>query len=469
MPKPVNETSPSKLFWLVVSILAVTSSLWASELPLSAQRGVCLDLPSSKEPATGTTRWWGLKQLVELGSQRFLALLTSEQARPDRWADNKKMKPQNGRAEATLEFSRTAWVVAEVNASGAILRRSLDLASPANPDTEERWMHRVGTPFLLQLEDVDTCFAALAFRDPGKLVCYDLQLNVNSEHTLGLDEVSGITFDRRPEDPRVWVFGKARTRTQGAAPSAGSKLVLNKLHVRNGKLEREELDAHAFVEDLQRVARDQQGERGPYTLSNIELAPFADPDVHPPFRTLIRAEGVKPSTQGKTNAWLFFRSEIGEDGLGEIKQLPLWIEDGSNEPVLNEESATVRVPEGTQMAQVEAFSIAPGRSGLYLMLLLPEGSAAQAAGVAPKPSSWAVLQLLFLFSNEKLLRLVDLDNEVFYNAELTKPLATSTHSVAPIRYMGRPGSPRALSFHAFGVAKDKRSPSLPCAAIFTLR
>lgn len=243
-----------------------------------------------------------------------------------------------------------------------------------------------------------------------------------------------------------------------------------RLRLRDGRAERLSLGTPALEDDLRRLAVDRDGNPLTVQAETLAVQPFADADRQLPLRVLIHAEAAKDDPPGSPRAWVFLRADMSEQGLGNLERLPLWVEEHGGETVLDEAHATVRVPGGTRLAQVEAFTVAPDRFALYLMLLLPEADAPlPSPTTSPPPVSWDVVQLLAVFSRERLVRLVNLEREVFHDTELTRALSTATRWVVPLRFMGRPGRPRELAFHAWGIPKDKHGPSLPCAAILSLR
>lgn len=163
--------------------------------------------------------------------------------------------------------------------------------------------------------------------------------------------------------------------------------------------------------------------------------------------------------------WVFFRTSLGPEGLSAPEPLPLWIEQGESEAVVDQRRATVSVPTGSQLFDMEPFTLNEGRLGLYFHFLLPESASPGGGG---DPKSWIPFQFVALLTGKSLDRVLVLEEDLLHDPKLTGPLETTTHRLLPVLYMGRPGGTRELAFRAFSFAKDRRGPSLPCAAVLSL-
>lgn len=320
------------------------------------------------------------------------------------------------------------------------------------------------------MEESDTCAYAVVTRSPAKLHCFDVQLAPTSFVELPVEFVSGARLQREGNAFTVWVFGKPPRSpaggqpTENAEPSFGLRLPL--LTRRAAPLP---VEGAALLEEVRRKAKDPQGQRLVVDNRTLELAPFSDQDDHAPLRALVRA-GTQPagSPPGR-QTWLFFHTKLAPEGAQAPEPLPLWIERGGSETVVDQRRATVVVPAGSQLFDVEAFSLDEERMGLYVHLLVPEAPpAASSPPLKGNPRSWFALQLVAVFSGKSFSRLILLEEEMPHAPRLTRPLATRTHQLPPILYPGRPGGARELAFRAFSFAKSKGGPALPCVAVLAI-
>lgn len=444
----------------------------AGELPLEARQGVCIDRPASTSPATTVAARTEIEQLLRLSDTRFLVLLRERRARVDRWADPKRIAEERratGTTTAKLEPVEEEGTLAIVDAAGKVRQRSpaQRRAIMSNPmavvgNGETRWAR----PILLAMEEGPACPYAVLTRSPASLLCYDFDLMPKSPVELPLEFVSGASVQREGDAATVRVFGRPPSSRGGEQPAIRTVTAFA-LHPGVGERSIEPLpvnesDLRAAVQGR---AKDREGR--PLTVQDhtFDVVPFSDARQPLPLRVLVRVEAERGSPANRQGMWVFFQAYLDQGGLSAPQPLPLWIEQGGSGAVIDERRATVTLPTGSQLFDVEPFSLNEGRLGLYFHFLLPETASAGGGG---DNTSWIAFQFVALLTGKSLDRVLLLREDLLHDPKLTRSLETRTHGLLPILYMGRPGGARELAFRAFSFAKDKRGPSLPCAAILSL-
>ncbi len=471
---PARPGAPAPTATASLGLAVVLAGAWtaaASELPLLGRQGLCLDRPPSTAPATAVMTGTELQQLVRLSETRFVVLLRERQMRVDRWADRARIEKERragGTSSATLEFVEEQWTLAIVDGAGKVRKRSADYRrdTPAAAMAlvsggEQRWAR----PILLAMEESPTCSYAVVTRSPARIVCFDVELAASDPVELPVEFVSGAGLQREGNAFTLWLFGKP--------PRSGGKTQGNEnpespvaLRLPLGQRSLAPVPIHGSVlrAAVQAQAKDREGQRLAVDDDTLDLVPFSDGAQQSPLRVLVRAAGERVGAPNRL-AWLFFRAFLGEEGLSALEPLPLWIEEGEGEAVIDARQAVVTLPVGSLLFDVEPFTVAGNRIGLYAHFLLPEASSPAGSG---NPKSWIAFQFVALFSGRSLHRVILLNEDLLHDPKLTGPVDTRTHWLLPVLYMGRPGGAQELAFHAFSFAKDKRGPSLPCAAILSL-
>lgn len=457
---------------LLVGLGVLSSWAVAAELPMYPVLGVCVERPLSRTPATGmaiSTQW---ENLLQLSERRFLALLREEHTRVDRWADPAALRQDRqakGVASASLEFSEQQRILAILDRSGKVLKRST-----GEPEEQGRTSANHSTPslggrkqaLLLALEGTDTCPYAVVERSPGELLCYDFDLSLRSRLPLGLGYVHGARAFSDGGAAVFWIFGTN-------SPPPGSPRAENQQEGSLGV--RVQLTAAAsrvtplVAAKLETELEGALGARATDALlsRSVVVTPFLDSDRPPPMRVLLYAGAATPQKGHTPPMWHFFAAQLSAEGFGHLRGVPLRVEARGGERVVDEREGIVKLPQGSQLFLAEAFSMPAENWGMFVSFLLPELSPSGQEG-EEEQRSWEVLSLLASFTGARLSQLLILDGDGLQDPRLTRALATRTHWVIPIFFMGRPGGPRELAFHAWGFAKDKRGPSLPCAAILSL-
>lgn len=457
---------------LLMGLCVLSSLAVAAELPMHPVLGVCVERPLSRTPATGTTISTQLENLVQLSERRFLALLREEHTRVDRWADLGALRQDRqakGVTSASLEFFKQQRILAILDRSGKVLKRSAGEAEEQGSTSVNSSTPSLGgrkQALLLALEGTDTCPYAVVERSPAELLCYDFDLSLRSRLPLGLAYVHGARAFAEGGAAEFWIFGTN-------SPPPGSPLAENQQEGSLGV--RVQLTAVASrvtplaAAKLETELEGALGARARDALLSRSLVatPFLDSDRPPPVRVLLHA-GAAPPQKGHTPPmWHFFAGQLSAEGFGHVRRVPLRVEALGGERVVDEKEGMVKLPQGSRLFLAEAFSITAENWGMFVSFLLPAASPSGQGGEEGQ-RSWDVLSLLASFTGARLSQLLILDGDSLQDPRLTRALATRTHWVIPIFFMGRAGGPRELAFHAWGFARDKRSPSLPCAAILAL-
>ncbi len=443
----------------------------AGEPLLQGRQSLCLDRPPATAPATGVETHTDLGQLLRLSETRFLALLREKKTRVDRWADRRRIEEERragGTSSAKLEFVEEHWTLAIIDSAGKVRKRSAahrrntpGAAMAAVGGGELRWSR----PILLAMEESPTCSYAVLTRSPARLLCYDLELAASNPVDLPVEFVSGASLQREGDAFTVWLFGQPPRSGGTIHPHASpGGPVAFRLPMGTRRLAPLPIHGSALGAAVRAQAKDREGGRLTVDDDTLDLVPFSDDAQQPPLRVLVRAAGERVGAANR-RGWLFFRASLGEEGLSALEPVPLWIEEGEGEAAIDERRAAVTLPAGSQLFDVEPFTLNENRVGLYFHFLLPEAPSPAGGG---DPKSWIAFQFVALLTGKSLDRVLLLHEDLLHDPKLTRALETRTHRLLPILYMGRPGGARELAFRAFSFAKDRRGLSLPCAAILSL-
>ncbi len=195
--------------------------------------------------------------------------------------------------------------------------------------------------------------------------------------------------------------------------------------------------------------------------------PFLGADGPPPVRVLLHQGDAAAPRDRTSSVGHFLTAQLSEAGFGDLRRVPLRVEAQGGETAVDEREGVVRLPEGREPFEVQAFSMAGENWGMFLSFMLPEDPASGQEGTK-RQRAWEELSVVASFTGARLSRLLVLDSSTIQEPRLTRALATSTHWVIPIFFMGHPRGSRELAFHAWGIAKEEGGPSLPCAAILSL-
>ncbi|MGQ9496593.1 MAG: hypothetical protein ACUVRY_10170 [Thermoanaerobaculaceae bacterium] len=379
------------VFWVSLPLLAGEPEP-REGLTLNPQRVVCPDLRVSYEPSTHWTTNWYLHAAKQISERRWLALVEQSVSRLGPWTDEaqvaKEAKEKGVVKTAKIEIKKEALFLAEVGASGKILRRSQEL--PLFPGAPG-W----GVQFrvfwsLLYMEDNPSCpYSAILGGEPARFVCFDWQLAVVNEVTLPMEEVTGAQGVGFGEEQAFLVLGGCRWDRETVAK--GAVLALEVKGKQGGQpllLASLSLEEHV----LRRLG---SSPKNPLKLKEILLLPVEERAAGTPVPVVVQAK-VEDASGRKS--WRFFRGQLGSNALDLTGMLPVWLQEreGIEQTFLFDSSGELQVPLGSTISLSQAFPGDSGQVSLVFLLSYPESEKSEmyrAVNVFARVTEKSVLQL----------------------------------------------------------------------------
>ncbi len=453
-------------------VVATATSAGATDAKLVPESLLLPRLAYSKS-APGVEDTWRVLRITPAGRKQYLALLEHEAYRFGRWPDVEQMRKERGKAGVVTtgrpEKLTDQLVLAILNDRGKILYKTEGGSEAAVKGNFFAAWYSVP----LVMDATDTCPYAIVNTGSGTLLCYDYQLAFKAKHEIPLHDIRypRVTFDG--EGYTLWLFGtryREKPKVKESAdvfnlPAEPVETYGIRYNLRQGAWEPLPVDGNALLADLERIARNEEGERLRIQPASVSITPFRDLDADEGFSVLIEAVASERFADRAlfSGTRVFFRSRMSSHGMGKIEQLPLWIvQEDRADATLDEQTGVLRFPRLMRFKDLQPFGL--GANDLALVL--------HSMFKAPKPDGsygrrGARIQLMLLFSGtNEPPRILDLGASTLRKLA-SRSLSTDDIDVLPVELVSRVGTSE-FAFLTLCDDVHEHGKRRPCTAIMSL-